>query len=224
MSNSEPRTLTPPELIHSCQGLVRSIAWKIHQKVPSAVELDDLIGYGQLGLAEAARDFDHGRGAQFTTYAYYRIRGAILDGLSAMSWFSRAEYAAGRYERVANDVLTGPGSGSTESDDAEWFTRTARSLGVAFVMTHFVGQTAEESVVDHDSPADAMEQDDMCHLVRRVLDELPEQERVLIQGVYFEGLSIKDAGERLGISKAWASRLHARILDRLGTRLTAEVV
>ena len=86
---AQPATPPQQQLIESCQGLVRSLAWKIHQKLPRGVDLDDLIAYGQIGLAQAARDFDVSRGGQFSTFAWYRTRGAILDGLAQMSWFTR---------------------------------------------------------------------------------------------------------------------------------------
>src|SRR5688572_30076999 len=79
-------------LIAGCQGLVRTLAWRIHKKLPPSVDLEDLISYGQVGLAEAARDFDPSLGDHFITYAYYRIRGAILDGLTKLSWFSLHDY------------------------------------------------------------------------------------------------------------------------------------
>ena len=72
------------------QGLVRAIAWKTHQRLPRAVELDDLVAYGQIGLLEAIAAFDAARSRKFTTYAWYRIRGAMLDGLGKMTWFDRA--------------------------------------------------------------------------------------------------------------------------------------
>ena len=99
---NEHATQTPEQLVTGCEGCVRSLAWKIHQRLPNSVELDDLIAFGQLGLLEAARDFDQKRQVRFTTYAYYRVRGAILDGLSTMNWFTKADYARGRYEQSAN--------------------------------------------------------------------------------------------------------------------------
>src|SRR4051812_48402265 len=94
-------------LIETCQGLVRSLAWKMYQRVPRRqIALEDLVAYGQIGLLEAARDFDPGRGNQFTTYAYHRIRGAIYDGLSQMSWFSRFAYHSGRYQDAAGEAET----------------------------------------------------------------------------------------------------------------------
>ena len=221
MQNNGGNSRTPAELIHSCQGLVRSIAWKIHQKLPRSIDLDDLIGYGQLGLAEAARDFDQTRGIQFTTYAYYRVRGAVLDGLSSMSWFSRADYNRGRYEQAANDVLKNSSAESAVTEEVDWFTQTTRSLSAAYVLTHLSGENSED-IVDHSSPADASEAADLKRVVGKLLETLPEQESGLLRSIYFEGLSIKAAGEKIGISKAWASRLHARILDHLSLQLSED--
>ena len=210
----------PAELIRSCQGLVRSIAWKIHQRLPRTVELDDLIGYGQVGLAEAARDFDAGRGVQFTTYAYYRVRGAVLDGLSTMSWFSKADYSRGRYEQAANDVLHESSPESGVANELSWFTNTTRSLSAAFLISDFASVSLEQQTAAPESQSADIESEDLRKTISEALGRLSEQERGLIEDIYFRGMSIKDAGERIGISKAWASRLHARILRNLGFQLS----
>jgi len=220
MQNDPNRPLSPSELIHSCQGLVRSIAWKIHQRLPRSVELDDLIGYGQVGLAEAARDFDSRRGIQFTTYAYYRVRGAILDGLSTMSWFSKADYARGRYEQASNALLEESTVEPGLAGELDWFTGTTRSLSTAWLISDFAGTIAEQKKSDVSCPSADVEADDLRRIVEAALSRLTDQERALIDGIYFQGLSIKDAGEKIGISKAWASRLHARVLQSLGLHLS----
>src|SRR6185436_14020281 len=66
---------------------------------------DDLVGYGHKGLIEAADRFDSKQGVTFTTFAYYRIRGAMLDGLRSMGWYSRSDYARYRAEERANELL-----------------------------------------------------------------------------------------------------------------------
>jgi len=213
-----------PELMNGCQGLVRSIAWKIHQKVRRNVELEDLIGYGQVGLAEAARDFDQGRGNQFTTYAYHRIRGAILDGLSTMSWFKKADYHRGRYEYAAGEVLQESGTENESLGDIEWFVRTSRALSGAYLMTHLPesGDDSDFVVKSKDAdPSDRLDRFETNARIQSLLAELPDQARTLVQRIYFDGWSIKDAGEEIGISKAWASRLHARTLETLSVKLCA---
>lgn len=220
MDNNSPKSSSPQELIHGCQGLVRSIAWKIHQRLPRSIDLDDLIGYGQVGLAEAARDFDADRGVQFTTYAYYRVRGAVLDGLCTMSWFSKADYSRGRYEQGANAVLRESSSEPGMTGELGWFANTTRSLSAAFLISDFASVSLEQQSAVSGSPSADAESDDLKNTIGEALSKLPEQERSLIEDIYFKGLSIKEAGERIGISKAWASRLHAKILRNLGFQLS----
>ena len=213
-----PTTKDINELTRSCQGLVRSIAWKIHQKVRSHVEMDDLVGYGQVGLAEAVRDFDPDRGVQITTFAYYRIRGAILDGLTTMSWFNRADYSRGRYERIANELFSdSSSSGESLREDAQWFRQTTGSLAMVYLISQHGTDAPAPDIADSNqgTPDSQAEMSDLAVKLHRLIEELPEDAQTLVRGVYFEGLTIKEAGERFGVSKAWASRMHTRILEKL---------
>lgn len=212
------------ELVESHQGLVRSIAWKIHQKVGKRVPLEDLISEGAVGLIEAANSFDRTRGNQFSTFAYYRIRGAILDGLNKLSWFDRAAYHGSRYERLAADSL------ATDAEDAppqehttQWFDRACGSLAVSYMITQEgERQLASTLASDDAGPAESAVGHEMCDRLRQAIDRLPADAATLIRATYFEGLSLKAAGERIGISKSWASRLHHQTLQQLATILDPE--
>src|SRR5262245_10160555 len=106
---------TQQELISDGQALVQSLVTKVCRSIPMRVDRDDLVSYGEIGLAEAARDFDPEQGVSFTTFAYYRVRGAIYDGLSKMSWTSRAYYKRLKYRQMSNEVMqadAGAASGS----------------------------------------------------------------------------------------------------------------
>jgi RNA polymerase sigma factor for flagellar operon FliA len=216
------------QLIDECQGLVRSLALKIQKGLPRHLELDDLISYGQLGLAEAARDFDGARGGQFTTFAYYRIRGAIYDGVSKMSWVSRAHYHRVKYEQMANDALrlaaeSDPAAPQTVEQGASWLTSMTSALAVVYLSSHGGRDESNESLDLEDrrstSPQAAAIDAETARKVHQSIDELPEECRSLIRAAYFEGLTLTEAGQRLGIGKAWASRLHAKALGRLGRSL-----
>lgn len=218
-SETEPRAL-----ITSCQGLVRNIAWQIHRRLPPQVDLDDLIGFGQIGLAEAARDFDPSRCGQFTTFAYYRIRGSILDGLAKMRWFSRVDYDRGRYERLAHDTLHEENSDGDSSrtraieDDARWLTRVSGAMAVVHLLCRSDdGESAEAQLEDPDMPLpdEAAMKREMVDKLHQLVAALPDESRELIQAAYFEGLTLTEAAKRLGFSKAWASRLHAKTLSQL---------
>src|ERR1044071_102934 len=93
------------QLIQQHLSLVQSVARKLKKQITARVEFDDLVGYGSKGLIEAAERFDPRHGVAFTTFAYYRIRGAMLDGLRTMGWYSRADYARYRAEERANEYL-----------------------------------------------------------------------------------------------------------------------
>lgn len=229
---------SPDQLIFDCQGLVRTIAWKIHCKLPPSVELDDLISYGQVGLAEAAREYDPEKTDRFTTYAYYRIRGAILDGLAKMNWFSRAAFDQGRYERMAHEVLQDAGglaspdpsdgrapaashdddSPGSLADDARWFSGVSTALAVVQLFCRGGdGASPEANIADPEAeqPEDNLMNRELVEKLHEFLGDLPEDGRKLIHAAYFEGLTLTEAGKRLGISKAWASRLHAKTLGQL---------
>ncbi len=217
------------QLIAGCQGLVRSIAWKVHRRLPPYVELDDLIGYGQVGLAEAARDYDPEHGTQFTTFAYYRIRGAILDGLSRLAWFSAADYNQGRYEHLAHEALhsdTDEGGGTEGAklgDDIRWFKRATGALAVVHLMCHSNWEAGGREIASAQrTPVESAISSELSAKLRALVERLPKDARELVHGTYFEGLTLKEAGERIGISKAWASRLHARTLQQLARSLSAE--
>ncbi len=217
------------QLVNSCQGLVRSLAWKVQRKLPPHVELDDLIAFGQVGLVEAARDYDPSWGTRFITYAHYRVRGAILDGLSKMSWFSRYEYHSSRYEHLADEVLRleneapqGDGARSL-AQEAGALARVVPAIAIVYLATGLDrdeggGDIALADISSPSPPAAAMEHE-IRDKLRRLIDALPADAGNLMRGVYYEGLTLQEAGDTLGISKAWASRLHAKTLQRLAHAL-----
>lgn len=209
-----PLTPESQRLVMSCQGLVRTIAWKIHRKVSRHIELDDLISYGQVGLVEAARRFDLSRGLEFTTFAYHRVRGAILDGLSRMSWFKEVDYARGRYEVTANEVMQ---TEESHGADVEALTDSATRLGVIHLFCNY----SEERIdaVEDSDPSDLASRNELRTRLVELLTTLDTEARDLIHAVYFEGLTLEQAGARAGFTKSWASRAHARAIRTLAKNL-----
>jgi RNA polymerase sigma factor for flagellar operon FliA len=210
---------TPRQLVEVNQGLVHHLARRIAEKLPKSVEFEDLVGYGQVGLSEAARDYDATRGVQFSTYAYYRIRGAIYDGVSKMNWGKYVKKT--NYQRMANEVLTLDSLDSQQNEpgiDASlsWFADQTRKLAVVYLCS-VAGQGGELDPVDDRRPsADAVvTEQDTIRYVKELITQLPSQARLLIEDVYFRGKTIEEAGARQGISKSWASRVHARALEKL---------
>lgn len=213
-------------LVAGCQGLVCNLAWKIHQRLPARIEIDELIAYGQVGLIEAANKFDPDRGIRFTTFAYYRIRGAIFDGLSEMSWFTARDYHRGRYERLAADAMESEAdrpeeASDTAAENSRWLTGVSTRLAVVSLMSSAgeEGDVATRANERGARPSDRLEVDELIAALRESVARLPDQQRALIEMAYYDGLTLKESGERLGISKSWASRLHDKALQSLSEGL-----
>src|SRR3954447_1384288 len=94
------------KLVDANVPFVRSIAGKIKEQLPREIEFDDLYNYGMQGLLEAAERYDRKHGVGFQTFAYYRVRGAMFDGLRAMGWLPRNEYQRMRFEERAVAYLS----------------------------------------------------------------------------------------------------------------------
>jgi RNA polymerase sigma factor for flagellar operon FliA len=211
-------------LVESHLSFVRSVAAKVKEQLPREIEFDDLVAYGTQGLIEAAERYDPAHGTAFTTFSYYRIRGAIFDGLRGMGWVPRGEYARMRFEERSNAYLqnlndrdTGTAAADREDlsldDDVRAIADALGGVAAIFVMA--LDALAEEPADGAPRPEQLVEEEQQRRVVREALASLPEKERKLLELYYFEDKSLLDAGTALGLSKSWASRLHARAVTLL---------
>lgn len=207
---------------------VRSLAAQVRKQFSSSVEMDELVAYGQVGLLEASERFDPKVGANFLTFAHYRIKGAIFDGLRKMGILKGAESRAIATAERANAYLgnladrnQGSNRGSSFDDDVRDISSAVTGLAMV-VATSLEGQEGPQ-LFDAQLPADERIQlEQMKAKVRRAIDRLPEKERKLLQGYYFQTKTLEEAGAEIGQSKSWASRLHARAVERLKELLEEE--
>lgn len=222
MAQPEGAALDGDVLLH--QGLVRAIAWKIHRRVSRHVEIDDLIAYGQIGLLQAIGTYDPSLGRKFVTFAWHRIRGAILDGLGTMAWFDRGMFERGMYETAASPAASPPASSADPvgGSDGQQATAAVPASGrPRGSRTRPVWNPLDtEQLAGLDAGPDQRVQDgEMIAFLRLLIATLPEREAALVHGVFFEGRTLTEAARRVGISTAWASRLQARTLADLRVAL-----
>lgn len=217
------------QLVEKHLSLVQAIARKVKKTLNASIDVDDLVGYGSKGLVEAAERFDARHGVAFTTFAYYRIRGAMYDGLRAMGWYSRADYARYRAEERANEYLRSRADreGAAEAQagaghkggkaDAETTLAEVNEILSGIATVHITSLEAAASVADESLPAPdaAVESQRMSRRVREAVGALPDKERRLMELYYFADKNLEEAGAELGLSKSWACRLHARAVELL---------
>lgn len=228
------KSMTREQLASQYMAYVRSIAGNVWKTLSKDIEFDDLVSYGMLGLFEAADRFDAKFGANFMTFAYYRIRGAIYDGLRGMGWVSRTEYAKYRYESRANQYLNSQhdrelapvGGGDKKKNEEEEVSELADVVsGLVTIYVTALDAMEGFQIKDERGPAvdDVLELLQSREMVSTAVEKLPEQEKKLIQFYYYQELSLEEVGKHLGLSKSWTSRLHTRAIDKLG-RLLKELL
>ncbi len=225
------------KLVDANVPFVRSIASKIKDQLPREIEFDDLYNYGMQGLLEAAERYDRRHGVTFQTFAYYRVRGAMFDGLRNMGWLPRHEYARLRFEERAAAYLSNltereAGAGAagelpTVVNIEDEMRQVAEALGgvAAIFVTTMEGQKEKGDTATGMTPTPQLdvEQRERDVAVEAALKELPDKERRLLQLYYFEDRPLEEVGKIMGLSKSWSSRLHARAIDLLKDALKRRV-
>jgi len=203
--------------------LVERIVRGLIRELDLSCDPDDLRGWGFQGLLEAKQRFDATRGVRFSAFAHYRIRGAILDGVRSQGFLRRRAYARLKAleatDAVSEQLAEEHGERAPMSAEAraEALDATLGKITAAFLISA-VGQGEDRAP---EAPDQQLESAEVKGMVQKGLGALPERERILLEAVYFEGATIEAAGLRMGLSKSWASRLHAKALDRLRKHLEA---
>lgn len=198
--------------------LVEQEARAVGRLLPrEAVEHQDLVGFGHVGLLEAKGRFDPRRGVNFESFARHRIRGAIFDGLRrCCGLFSRRTYQRLRRQVVAWGIAGDP---VPLADDEETRRRVAEVTyqAIADLAMAIAAETcAQESAPNPEEQA--MHQDDLARM-REAIGKLGEDDRQLLDAIYaFGGDDDALRSEhlaKLGVHRSTFSRRHRRVLKRL---------
>lgn len=218
---NEPQ-LTDSQLVEEYRPFVLSIAKKLQHSLGVEGAMDDFIAAGMRGLLEAHRRFDASRGVRFSTFAYYRVRGAIVDELRKSAYLPRRAYAkllaAERADGVceeAGDKQRAAGQPLSAAESAGLVDQTLTKISASFVLSAL----AQDQDNDQgDSPEEAFFKRESTARLHDALNELEQTEPrglALIRGHYFEGKPFEEVALEIGVSKSWASRLHAKALQQL---------
>ena len=234
-SNSVALPADTPEVLerfHGTLDLVQVIAGQLKAYIGSVVEIDDLLSYGRAGLLDAARRFDSQRGVPFRAYATLRVRGTIIDGIRSLAPLPRRTYDRLRglvaMDRVSDGVIddtyaAAPAEISPEAADdalAEHLANLATAMVLGMIATPARGEDdAIAALSPAESPEEAAGNAEIRDTMRKALEALPHQEAELVRRHYLEGDRFDEVASELGLSKSWASRLHARAIARLAKRL-----
>ena len=203
--------------------LVKYVAGRLRTRMPDTVEQDDLVSDGVLGLMDAIERFEPARGLSFQTFAVPRIRGAIIDGMRSMDFVPRSvrdklrlvlraqKTLELRLGRVAEDseVATETGIPVQQLRDLSRQASSNHANLDDFDLADELSQAADHQV----------EQGDVKASLMRVVDQLADRDQVIIALYYFEGLTLAEIGQVLGVTESRISQVHRRATTTLRERL-----
>lgn len=235
IADAGPKEPLSERFVEGHLPMVRFIAWRIHERLPKGVPIDDLIGAGILGLMDAYLKYDPGRGVQFKTYAQFRVRGAILDSLRSLDWRTRGLRAEGRKIESHIHALSQKLGRMPES------TEIAESLGISLPGYHKLvtelsnlseeswGEQSteeEEGMVENlpadpgDSPFERCLQGELRQRLDDAIVQLPARERLVVSLFYYEEMPAREIAACIGVAPSRVSQIrHAAVL-----RLRSEIL
>lgn len=201
-------------------NLVRRIAGEVSKQIRRAADFEDLMQSGMVGLLEAAQRFDRRLGAQFSTYAFYRIKGAILDAVRRADGRPRALFKRRRSIADARrqiEAVTGApatalavssalGLSLAEYQRAKWDSAIPMYTGKCEVM---------ELIDERDGPAEQVEKMDITRFLAAKVGSLPDVERHIWRLYYEEEWLMREIGDLLELSESRVCQLLKASVERL---------
>lgn len=225
------------QLIMDYAPLIRFVAQRIAARLPSNIDVDDLISAGVIGLMDAIDKYDPSRDNKFKTYAEFRIRGAILDELRSQDWVPRSvRDKAKKIEKTYAELEQYLGRTATDTELSE-------ALGVSLEEYHetvakvkavtmlSIDELTGQNQHDRKSLIDCLENKSCRNpffqlkskLVRELLmkniEELPEKQKLVLSLYYYEELNLKEIGKILDVTESRVSQLHTQAVEKLRTKL-----
>lgn len=212
--------------------LLKHIVGRMAIDLPASVERDDLYGYGMVGLISAADGWEPSRGLRFSTYAFPRIRGAILDELRKADFLPRGRREKVReLERAVSELEQAGGSAPSPEEiaermgialeDVDLILLSAKSAGTASLEdgpgAQLLGLLSDPQSAD---PQGSAEWEEMKGLLIAAIGALPEQEKTVIALYYGEELLLREIAEVLDVTESRVSQVHTRALYRLNRSLS----
>jgi RNA polymerase sigma factor for flagellar operon FliA len=212
--------------------LVRRVVQRLAVRKPPHIDLDDLVSWGIVGLLDAIEKYDPKKEALFSTYAQFRIRGAILDHLRSLDWVPRSvRQKAALIEKVSHELEGRLGRPATDEEIARELELSLAQyqelIGKVGEMTLFsledlgFGGGEERLGLENDDdeaeadPLRALLSQERVHLVADAIGRLPEREKLVIALYYNEDLTMKEVGGVLGLTESRVSQLHSQAMLRL---------
>lgn len=231
-AKSELSALDQNELVTTYAPLVKRIAYHLMTRLPPAVQVDDLIQSGMIGLLDASRNYDPSQGASFETYAGIRIRGAMLDEIRKGDWAPRSLHRRIReISKVVNEIENEKGRDARDSEiaarlgmDMDLYYETVRDAS-SYKVFSFEDLPSKEDALSEGltdripEPLESLEQDLFQKALADAIASLPERERLVMSLYYKDDLNLRETGAVMGVSESRVCQIHSQAVVRLKAKM-----
>lgn len=212
-------------------ALVKRIAYHMISRLPSAIQVEDLIQAGMIGLIEASKHYDPSQGASFETYAGIRVRGAMLDEVRHSDWSPRSLHRKMReLNEAVRDIENETGRDARDHE-------VASRLGISLDEYHTILRDSANSKVFSLDQADdeghalnlssadkepfsALQKEGFQQALALSISELPEREQMVMSLYYNDELNMKEIGQVLDISESRVCQIHNQSLAKIRQKLS----
>jgi RNA polymerase sigma factor for flagellar operon FliA len=214
--------------------LVKYVAGRMAVNLPRSVDQADLVSYGIFGLIDAIDKFEPERGFKFETYAINRIKGAILDELRALDWVPRSVRARAReIERSLVELEHKLQRTPSDEELAQHMAIEVEQLRASLAEISSLGMVALDELLGPDTgstmadmlpdpagvgPDTAFQVEETRRVLGDAINRLPDRERLVITLYYFEGLTLAEIGDVLGVTESRVCQIHAKSVMSLRNR------
>jgi len=224
------------ELMTEYAPFVKRIAYHMMTRLPSNIQLEDIVQTGMIGLFEALKAYDVSKGASFETYARIRIQGSMIDEVRRCDWTPRSVYKKSRQiSEAIRNVENEKGSDASDSEIAEqlgmslddYYAMVKDAAGCQLLSYEDIsavgGCQDEYDSSDMENPYDQLQEEDFKQGLVEKIEGLPEREKMVMALYYDEEFNLREIGEVLGITEGRVCQIHGQALLRLKSRMTAWV-
>lgn len=222
-------------LVHLYYPLVKHVARSVAPTFFRHAAVDDLEGYGSVGLIDAIDRYDPDRGVQFSTFAVHRIRGAIYDGIRAADWVPRSVRRKAREMHQAQSELYAlHGRQPTEQEEAEALEMSVAALRSGKMQVAAAGLSSLDGIAGEDTfgseppagddldPLGAYLAREKRQAVRTAVARLSERERTVAVMSFGQGMTLAEIGRTLGVTESRVCQIHSQLRKRLRELLAAD--
>ena len=219
-------------LLQNYEPLVHYHVQRLSATLPKSVDRDELKSLGMMGLYDALQKFDQNHNNKFDTYAAFRIRGAILDGLRKIDWLPRSLREKSKRVEAAVEILEQSLQRTPTIDEVSSIVdMSPEEVKTALAESYFAnilsideavtlqdeGKAMAVSYLDPDAatPEDTFLMRELISKLAEEVEQLSEKEQYVVSLFYFEELTLTEIGEVLGLSTSRISQIHSKALRKL---------